>query len=189
MDLFLTKLKPASLKPGTNNRPATAKDFSTASIKSLQQAQAANGQRVPGDLPHRIRILLQNSSMPFCCLPNDQLNGLPRGCLSQRQLENCWGNILFYWKWFPSNCHVPYLDSTLSNTQQKGLCLQGRRPCTVRKELAFVWPKWPQGSELVSLWQAVARGTELLLSGASGSLLQRQLLIPILLVPEIQMGW
>lgn len=75
--------------------------------------------------------------MPLCCLPNDQLNGFPRGCLSQRQLQNCWGNILFYWKWFPSNCHVPYLDSWLSNTQQKGLNLQGRRPCTVRKELGF----------------------------------------------------
>lgn len=98
--------------------------------------------------------------MPFCCLPNDQLNGLPRGCLSQRQLENCWGNILFYWKWFPSNCLVPYLDSQLSNTQQKGLSLQGRRPSAVRKELAFVWPKWPQGHELVSLWWAVTRGTE-----------------------------
>lgn len=153
-----------SLKLCANNRLAAVKDFSAASIKPRQYARGANGQRDPGGLPHRIRILLQNSSMPFCCLPNDQLNGLPRGCLSQRQLENCWGNILFYWKWFPSNCHVPYLDSWLSNTQPKGLCLQGRRPCTVRKELAFVWPKWPQGSELVSLWWAVTRGTESFLS-------------------------
>ena len=131
--------------------------------------------RVPGGLPHRMRVLLQNSSMPFCCLPNDQLNGLPRGYLSQRQPENCWGNILFYWKWFPSNCHVPYLDSGLSNTQPKGLSLQGMRPCTVRKELAFVWPKWPQGSELVSLWWAEWLN-RFFLSGETSSLLQMQLL-------------
>lgn len=66
---------------------------------------------------HRIRILLHNSSMPHCHLPNDQLSGLPRGCLSQRQPENCWGNILFYWKWFPSNCCGPDLDSRLTNIQ------------------------------------------------------------------------
>lgn len=143
--------------------------------------------RVPGGLPHRIRILLQNSSMPFCCLPNDQLNGLPRGCLSQRQLENCWGNILFYWKWFPSNGHVPYLDSWLSNTQQKGLSLQKRRPCAVRKELAFVWPSDRRGW---SWW--VCGGLEpegqkrSILSGETGVSSAEQLVLPMLLVLHIR---
>lgn len=87
----------------------------------------------------------------------------------------------FYWKRFPSNCPVPYLDPQLrNNTPPKGLSLQGRRPCTVRRELAFVWPQWPQGRELVSLWWAAAGGTELLHSVCrDGSVPHRQLILPI----------
>lgn len=147
----------ASLNLGTKSRFFVTKYFSAASIKSPQQAPRAKVS-IPGGLPHRICILLPNSSLPFCCLPNDQLNGLPRGCLSQRQLENCWGNILFYWKWFPSNCHEPYLDPRLSNTQPKGLSLQDRRPWAVRKkEFAFVWPQWPQGMNEESVGSVTSR--------------------------------
>lgn len=99
--------------------------------------------------------------MPHRSLPNDQLSGLPWGCLSQRQFENGCGNILFYWKWFSPDCPVPYLDSWLSNTQQKGLSLQDRRLWAVRKELAVVWTEWPQGTELASLGWSVTQGTEI----------------------------
>lgn len=84
---------------------------------SISQSPQPKEPRSASPGGHRMRILLHDSSTPHCHLPNDQLSGLPRGRLSQRQLENCWGNILFYWKWSPSNCPGPDLDCRLTNSQ------------------------------------------------------------------------
>lgn len=149
----------------------------------------ANGQEDSQEVFHTgCTSLLRNSSMPFCCLPNDQLNGLPWECLSQSQLENCWGNILSYWKWFPSNCHVPYLDQRISNAKQRELGSQGLGLCSMWKDTAFVWPRLLQSRQFKSSvmfrnkfqWWAVASRHSW--SGV-GSIQEQQLTLHSLLLP------
>lgn len=103
------KYNPASLKFYTNNRLATVLLFQSIN-KIYQACWEPMARRILKRSFIGYLFLLWNSSMPFCCLPNDQLNRVSWECLSQNQLEKCWRNILSYWKWFPTNCLLPCLD-------------------------------------------------------------------------------
>lgn len=129
----------------TPHRPFNGAKRAVSSEDTLQRRQQNLGSRPPAcppepqEAPHRMRLLLQNSSTPLCCLPNDQLNGLPRGRLSQRQLETAeetssfTGNDLH-----PAACAIFRLE--LGNTLRRAQSA-GREACAVGKELALVWPE------------------------------------------------
>lgn len=119
----------------------------------------ANGQEDSPELFHPgWASLFRNSSLPFCCLPNDHFNGLPGECLSQSQLENCWGNILPYWKWFPANCPAPYLDWRSPGFTGLGILLLLQRDClgpaksSAKLRSKFQWPPGRAGVRQLTLW-------------------------------------